>query len=47
MQKVIGLIPARWESSRFQGKPLAEIDGIPMIQRVYEQCLMAKKNSIQ
>ena len=42
-QKVIGLIPARWDSSRFQGKPLAEIDGIAMIQRVYEQCLMAKK----
>ena len=42
-QKVIGLIPARWESSRFPGKPLAEIDGIPMIQRVYEQCLMSKK----
>jgi 3-deoxy-manno-octulosonate cytidylyltransferase (CMP-KDO synthetase) len=42
-RKVIGLIPARWESSRFQGKPLAEIDGIPMIQRVYEQCLMSKK----
>ena len=43
MQKVIGLIPARWESSRFPGKPLAEIDGIAMIQRVYEQCLMSKK----
>jgi CMP-2-keto-3-deoxyoctulosonic acid synthetase len=42
-RKVIGLIPARWDSSRFQGKPLAEINGIPMIQRVYEQCLMAKK----
>lgn len=43
MQKVIGLIPARWESSRFQGKPLAKINGVPMIERVYEQCLMAKK----
>ena len=43
MQKVIGLIPARWESSRFPGKPLAEINGIPMIKRVYEQCLMSKK----
>ena len=42
-RKVIGLIPARWESSRFPGKPLAEIDGIAMIQRVYEQCLMSKK----
>jgi 3-deoxy-manno-octulosonate cytidylyltransferase (CMP-KDO synthetase) len=43
MRKVIGLIPARWESSRFPGKPLAEIDGIPMIQRVYEQCLLVKQ----
>ena len=42
-RKVIGLIPARWESSRFPGKPLAEINGIPMIKRVYEQCLMSKK----
>ena len=43
MRKVIGLIPARWESSRFPGKPLAEIDGIPMIKRVYEQCLLVKQ----
>lgn len=34
---VIGIIPARYASTRFPGKPLAEIGGKPMIQRVYEQ----------
>ncbi|MCQ2346870.1 MAG: 3-deoxy-manno-octulosonate cytidylyltransferase [Paludibacteraceae bacterium] len=33
----IGIIPARYASTRFPGKPLALIGGIPMIQRVYEQ----------
>lgn len=33
----IGIIPARYASSRFLGKPLAEICGKSMIQRVYEQ----------
>ncbi len=36
--KIIGIIPARYESSRFPGKPLANIHGKTMIQRVYEQC---------
>jgi len=36
--KVIGIIPARYSSSRFPGKPLADILGKSMIQRVYEQC---------
>jgi 3-deoxy-manno-octulosonate cytidylyltransferase (CMP-KDO synthetase) len=36
--KVIGIIPARYGSSRFPGKPLADIIGKSMIQRVYEQC---------
>lgn len=35
--KFIGIIPARYASTRFPGKPLADIDGKPMIQRVYEQ----------
>ena len=35
--KFIGIIPARFASTRFQGKPLADIDGKSMIQRVYEQ----------
>ncbi|GHS93724.1 3-deoxy-manno-octulosonate cytidylyltransferase [Bacteroidia bacterium] len=33
----LGLIPARYASTRFPGKPLADIAGKPMIQRVYEQ----------
>ena len=33
----IGIIPARYASSRFPGKPLADIGGMSMIQRVYEQ----------
>ncbi len=36
-QKVIGVIPARYASSRFPGKVLKDIAGKPMIQRVYEQ----------
>jgi 3-deoxy-manno-octulosonate cytidylyltransferase (CMP-KDO synthetase) len=35
--KVVGVIPARYGSTRFPGKPLALINGKPMIQRVYEQ----------
>ena len=33
----IGIIPARFASTRFPGKPLAMINGKSMIQRVYEQ----------
>lgn len=36
--KIVGIIPARYTSKRFPGKPLALIDGKPMIQHVYEQC---------
>lgn len=36
--KILGIIPARFASSRFPGKPLADIAGKSMIQRVYEQC---------
>ena len=32
------LIPARYESTRFPGKPLAMLENIPMIKRVYEKC---------
>lgn len=35
--KFIGIIPARYASTRFPGKPLADLKGKPMIQRVYEQ----------
>ena len=40
--KVLAIIPARWASSRFPGKPLAKIAGVPMIQRVVEQANKAK-----
>lgn len=36
------LIPARYGSSRFPGKPLAPINGKPMIQHVYERAALAK-----
>lgn len=39
---VVGLIPARWSSTRFEGKPLVDISGIPMIKRVYDRACMAK-----
>jgi 3-deoxy-manno-octulosonate cytidylyltransferase (CMP-KDO synthetase) len=39
LKKYIGIIPARYASTRFPGKPLAIIQGRPMIQRVYEQAL--------
>ena len=38
---VVGVIPARYGSSRFPGKPLALIAGKPLIQRVIEQCRRA------
>lgn len=40
---VIGIIPARWGSSRFPGKPLHLIAGKSLIQRVYEQTLLCQK----
>ena len=36
-RKVIAVIPARWASTRFPGKPIADIHGKPMIQLVSEQ----------
>jgi len=43
MKTFIGIIPARYESSRFPGKPLIDLKGKSMIQRVYEQ---SKKASV-
>ena len=37
--KIVGVIPARYKSSRFPGKPLADIMGKPMIWWVYQQCI--------
>lgn len=40
--KIIGVIPARYASSRFPGKPLADICGKPMIWWVYQNCKKVK-----
>ena len=40
--KAIGVIPARYESSRFPGKVLADVCGRPLIQYVYEEAFKAK-----
>ena len=37
----VGVIPARYASSRFPGKPLADLGGKPMIQHVYERAAQA------
>jgi 3-deoxy-manno-octulosonate cytidylyltransferase (CMP-KDO synthetase) len=42
---IIGIIPARYASTRFPGKPLAMINGKSMIQRVYEQVKLSKQIS--
>ena len=39
---ILGIIPARYASTRFPGKPLADILGKSMIQRVYEQAKQSK-----
>src|SRR5205807_133246 len=39
---IVGIIPARYASSRFPGKPLALIAGKPLIQHVVERCQLAK-----
>ncbi len=41
MIKTLGIIPARYASTRFPGKPLVDIKGKSMIQRVYEQATKA------
>jgi len=41
--KIIGIVPARFGSTRFPGKPLVDINGKSMIQRVYEQCLQSRR----
>lgn len=43
--KILGIIPARYNSTRFPGKPLADINGKTMIQRVFEQSTLSKRLS--
>lgn len=43
VMNILGIIPARWASSRFPQKVLADIGGKSMVQRVYEQSAQAKK----
>lgn len=40
---ILGVIPARFASTRFPGKPLADIGGKSMIRRVYEQALLSER----
>ena len=42
----IGIIPARYNSTRFPGKPLINIGGKTMIRRVYERCTLSLNNVI-
>lgn len=44
-KKAIGIIPARYGSTRLEGKPLKDICGKPMIQHVYERA--SKASSLQ
>jgi 3-deoxy-manno-octulosonate cytidylyltransferase (CMP-KDO synthetase) len=42
MKSTAILIPARYGSTRFPGKPLAMLNGVPMIKRVYDACTASK-----
>ena len=42
MNKAAGIIPARWGSTRFSGKPLHLIAGKPLLRRVWERCRKAQ-----
>jgi 3-deoxy-manno-octulosonate cytidylyltransferase (CMP-KDO synthetase) len=41
MSRAVGIIPARWSSTRFPGKPLYYIAGKPLLRHVLERCLHA------
>ena len=43
MSKVIAIIPARWASTRFPGKPLVPLHGKPLVQHVWERASRAKR----
>ena len=42
MNKAVGIIPARWSSTRFPGKPLHLLAGTPLLKHVWEKCRRAK-----
>src|SRR3954468_22268548 len=42
MTKALGIIPARWKSTRFPGKPLHDIAGKPLLRHVWERCRRAR-----
>lgn len=44
--KIVGIIPARYAATRFPGKPLIDIQGKYMVQRVYEQAMQAGLHQI-
>ena len=43
MNKAVGIIPARWASTRFPGKPLHPVANKPLLRHVWERCRRAKK----
>ena len=45
-KKAAIIIPARYNSSRLNGKPLLEVNGKPVIQYVYERALMVKNADV-
>ena len=42
----IVVIPARYKSTRLKGKPLIDLNGVPMIIRTYRQCLKAVSSDL-
>ena len=43
MTRILAVVPARMSSSRFPGKPLKKINGIPMIAHCYLRAIQAKQ----
>ena len=43
--KTIAIIPVRMDSSRFPGKPLKKINGVPMVEIIYKSVLKNKSLS--